>query len=66
MIATMAPKKKTPWRKRLKALRSRLGLTQALAAKRVGVGQGVWAAWENGLRTPSRQSQLLIDLLDNS
>lgn len=47
----------------IKAAREKLGLTQAQAAEKVGVGQGVWSAWESGTRRPSRQSAILIDLL---
>ncbi len=53
-----------PWPDRLRALRKRLGLNQSEAAARIAVGPGVWSAWENDLRTPSRQSQLLIELLE--
>ena len=47
----------------IKEIRERLKLTQTEAAEIVGVGQGVWSAWESGERTPSRQSAILIDLL---
>lgn len=51
---------------RIHDLRTRLGLTQADAAKRVAVGQAVWASWESGARKPSRQSCLLLDILSKS
>jgi DNA-binding transcriptional regulator YiaG len=47
----------------IKRIREKRGLTQAQAAEKVGVGQGVWSAWESGARRPSRQSAILIDLL---
>jgi DNA-binding transcriptional regulator YiaG len=47
----------------IKKIREALKLTQAQAAEKISVGQGVWAAWESGKRRPSRQSALLIDLL---
>jgi DNA-binding transcriptional regulator YiaG len=47
----------------IKAIREKLGLKQSEAAEKVGVGQGVWSAWEKGSRKPSRQSAILIDLL---
>jgi DNA-binding transcriptional regulator YiaG len=56
-------KLKIPNPEQIKALRDKLGLTQAQAAEKVGVGQGVWSAWESGQRRPSRQSAILIDLL---
>lgn len=52
-----------PSPEQIKALREKLGLTQAEAAAKIAVGQAVWAAWESGQRKPSRQSALLIDLL---
>lgn len=69
-----AGKQSNPWRSRLIRLREALGakerlpgpLTQTEAAKRIAVGQGVWAAWENGHRSPSRQSILLIEMLERS
>ncbi len=51
------------WPAFLRALRQRLDLKQTEAAPRVGVGHGVWSAWEKGIRIPSRQSALLIQLL---
>jgi DNA-binding transcriptional regulator YiaG len=47
----------------IKRLRERLGLTQTEAADLVGVGQAVWSTWELGLRRPSRQSAILLELL---
>lgn len=71
MIAVMAKKRKpaapaNPWPERLLAIRARLKLTQEQAAERIGVSQGAWAAWESrtALRTPSRQSVTLIELLE--
>ncbi len=56
-------KVRIPAPKEIRAIREKLGLTQAEAAEKVSVGQGVWSAWESGDRRPSRQSALLIDLL---
>jgi DNA-binding transcriptional regulator YiaG len=50
-----------PTPEQIKAARGTL--TQAEAAKKVHVNQGVWSAWEAGARTPSRQSAYLIRLL---
>lgn len=64
MLVDMAKKKTTTWTPAaIKKLRDALGLTQAEAAVKVSVGQGVWAAWERGIRNPSRQSQMLLDHL---
>jgi DNA-binding transcriptional regulator YiaG len=71
---TVAEKKRRPksvpsdpagWPEFLRELRRRLNLKQTEAAPRVGVGQGVWSAWEKGIRVPSRQSALLIQLLSD-
>ncbi len=61
----LAVKKKVPIPspEQIKLVREALGLLQAEAAERIGVGQGVWSAWERGSRKPSRQSAILIDLL---
>lgn len=56
-------KVRIPTPEEVKAVREKLGLTQAEAAEKVGTSQGQWAAWESGDRKPSRQSALLIDLL---
>jgi DNA-binding transcriptional regulator YiaG len=49
----------------IRKLRKRLGLTQTQAAARVGVTQRAWLSWETGAITPSRQSLILIRLLDD-
>ncbi len=59
----MAKAVKIPTPRQIKAIRLKLGLTQAEAADKVGSAQGIWAAWETGQRKPSRQSAILIDLL---
>ena len=43
--------------------RLRGGRTQAEVAAIVGVGQSLWARWENGERVPSRQSTMLLEML---
>lgn len=62
-MAGVAEEIPIPSPKRIREIREGRGLTQAEAAEKIGVGQGVWSAWERGLRKPSRQSALLIDLL---
>ena len=47
----------------LKQLRNRLGLTQAEAARLVGVAPNTWARWERGEMAPDRRSLKLIALL---
>ena len=37
--------------------------TQVEVAAIVGVGQSLWARWENGERVPSRQSAMLLEML---
>ncbi len=49
--------------KELKALRRRLGLTQAQAAARIGVATRTWIAWENRQNVPSTAAATLIRLL---
>ena len=58
----VADKKKNPWPKKLKALRSRLNLTQAAAAQRAGVAQRTWISWENDQRRPSGPTTHLLKL----
>jgi DNA-binding transcriptional regulator YiaG len=65
----MARKRRTsnPWTpRRLKALRSRLGLTQAAAAAKVGVATRTWIGWENGYRTPSPSAAMLLQMLSEN
>ena len=47
----------------LKALRERLGLSQAEAAALVRVSANTWARWERGEMKPSPGHQALIDSL---
>ncbi len=66
MLSTMTPKRRTKdqWTpKRLKALRKRLGLSQAKAAARISVARRTWINWENNQRVPSAQASALLDLL---
>lgn len=53
-----------PWPERLRALRSRLGLTQQQAAARIRVSLRAWSGWERGEDTPSPPFELLLELLE--
>lgn len=68
-MARMAPPRKPPnkWAKSLLALRAKWGeadkpVTQADAAKRIGVSPRTWASWE-GNTVPPKPIQLLIGYL---
>lgn len=50
----------------LRALRKRLGLTQAEAAEKIGVSHRAWIAWENDERTPSATATQIIRLLSEN
>ncbi len=63
-MTSVADDVRIPTPDEIKAIRKKRGLTQAQAAEKIGVGQGVWSSWEKGTRRPSRQSAILIDLLD--
>ena len=61
----MARKRKSAqWPDRLRALRAKLGLSQAKAAKKIRVSLRSWAGWEMGEQIPSAPCQLLIELLE--
>lgn len=63
-MGAVAKKKPTSWTaKKIKALRLRLDLTQAAAAKKVGVTRRQWAAWEANESTPSGSAGILLQLL---
>ncbi len=63
-MPTVAKNHTTTWTpQRIKALRLRLGLTQAQAAARVGVTRRAWAGWEGGEVTPTRPILILLNLL---
>ena len=62
-MTAMAQEVPIPSPDEIRTIREKLGYTQAEAAEKVGVGQGVWSSWERGSRKPSRQSAILIDLL---
>jgi transcriptional regulator with XRE-family HTH domain len=47
----------------LKSIRLRLRLTQAEAARLVGVDPNTWARWERGERRPLATARKLIDML---
>ena len=63
-MGVMAKKPHVWTAKRIRALRLRLGLSQAAAAAKVGVTQRQWAHWEYGTRVPSGPAAVLLDLLD--
>ena len=56
---------KIDWPKKLRALRERLGLSQAAAAKLIGVTRDAWAAWETRGIEPTESHQLLIAFLED-
>jgi DNA-binding XRE family transcriptional regulator len=56
---------KTDWRKKLKEIRERLGLTQEAAAAKVGVSKHTWICWENHQRNPSSTARILIEQLSD-
>lgn len=60
VMAKRKPKKKT-WAALAEA-REKRGQTQADAAEKVGITQGTWSAVESGLRQPSRQLRVLLEL----
>ena len=69
MNAIMAKRKLNPWtpakiRELGDALAERFDWTQTDMAEEIGVGQGVWSAWQSGKRKPSRQSLILLDFLN--
>jgi DNA-binding transcriptional regulator YiaG len=45
----------------IKELRAKRGLTQSALAKQVGVGLRALQRWEDGSRSPSRQSVILLE-----
>jgi DNA-binding transcriptional regulator YiaG len=49
--------------KDLKSIRLRLRLTQAEAARIVGVEPNTWARWERGERRPLAPARKLIEML---
>lgn len=57
----MAKAKKTV--ARFTSIRKRLKISQAQAARRIGVNLRTWQAWEYGTRTPSSAANMLIDML---
>ncbi len=58
-------KKKNDWPARLRAIRERLGITQAEAAARVRISQSQWSAFESGTRQPTRPVAYLLELLES-
>ncbi len=46
---------------RLLAWRRLAGLSQEKAADRFGVGQGTWAPWELGKKSPGRENALALE-----
>jgi putative transcriptional regulator len=49
----------------IKALRARLGLTQAQMAERMGVALQTYQQWEHGRRKPRRPTLKLLEILTN-
>lgn len=49
--------------KNLKALRGKLKITQAEAARLVGVDANSWARWERGERQPRGPALRMIEML---
>lgn len=49
----------------IKALRSRLGLTQKELAELLQIGEKSWSRWETGREHPSRSINILIRALDD-
>jgi DNA-binding transcriptional regulator YiaG len=65
LMAKGRPPRKYPprsWAARLRALRDRLGITQAEAAERTGVALRTWIGWENSQREPSGPAAELLRL----
>jgi DNA-binding transcriptional regulator YiaG len=58
-----APQHEEPAPLDLKALRQRLGLTQAAFAERYGLVLGSLRNWEQGLRRPSGPVRLLLRII---
>ena len=52
------------WRRRLRALRKRLGWTQAHLAAWMGVGTRTVVAWERGERRPAGSARTLLDVVE--
>lgn len=71
MLPTMTKPRKTALARRLTALREKLGeaegrkkITQAEAAKRIGLSVRAWLSWERGEQEPSPAHLLLIKMLE--
>ena len=62
MPTMIAPKKRSPWPRKLKALRAKRRLTQVQAAELLGVSTSAWIAWENAVNVPGRIAQRLLKL----
>ncbi len=60
MATASATPPDNPWPRRLKRLRSRLKLTQAKAAARVGLSLLMWAYFEHGRREPTGATAILL------
>lgn len=54
------------WSERCKAVRKRLGLTQAAAAKRVDCHLAAWQFWEQGRYEPNKFYRRLIEILEKT
>lgn len=64
-MLTMSEEVRIPSPAQIKRIRTRLGLTQAEAAEKVGVARKTWMYWESPSRNrqPSKAAAKLIALL---
>lgn len=60
MRGSRKKRKPTKWEKALRKLRATLGLSQAKAAKRLGVATRTWIFWENYPHNPGPISAQLL------
>ncbi len=59
----MTPKKNRWTKDAIRKLRERLGVKQKVAAEAIGVSKTHWSNLEGGVRTPNRQTVILLDML---
>jgi transcriptional regulator with XRE-family HTH domain len=60
-MTTTAALPRSPWPRRLKALRAARGWTQQQAADTIGVTRRAWQYWEHDRQVPSRPIRNLLD-----
>ena len=61
----MKTKTRPPWTPgRIRRLRDRLGLTQTVLGRLVGVGRMSVTGWEVGRNRPSRAAQIIMEQLE--